>query len=116
MTKWNVAWAMGLILLAAASASAQRRGPARYSPPYGPTISPYLQYYNRPVGVLGNYYTFVRPEVQLRATLRAQQQQIVNVETQVQAAEASRIRAEAVAPTGTGSTFMNRSHFYPGGP
>jgi hypothetical protein len=113
----------GLILLGvlaivalAEEASAQRRQATRYSPPYGPTISPYLQYYNRRIGVFSNYYTFVRPEVQLRSTLRNQQQELTNLDAELRAAEASRIRESGVAPTGTGSVYMNYLHYYPQGP
>ena len=92
--------------------------PSRYEPAYGPTISPYLQYSRPNVGVLNNYYNFVRPRVQLRSSLRMQERQIdrLSREMQQQARTASQIRDSGVAPTGISSRYMNFSHYYPSSP
>jgi hypothetical protein len=103
--------ALGCILCASQSAWAQRL--QRYQPPYGPTLSPYLEYYRRPSGVLNNYHMFVRPRVELRQTLRSQQQQILTLDRELRRAAVSQVREAEVAPTGTGSGFMNYSHYYP---
>ena len=92
--------------------------PSRYEPAYGPTISPYLQYSRPGIGVVNNYYNFVRPRVQLRSSLRMQERQIdrLNREVQQQARTASQIRDSGVAPTGINSRYMNFLHYYPSSP
>ena len=96
-------------------ASAQQRVP-RYSPSR-PTFSPYFGLFRQDSGILPNYYTFVRPEQQLRetfrrgdATVRRQGAAIDSLERQVSVFE----RETMARPTGTGSVFMDYSHYYPG--
>lgn len=81
-----------------------------------PAISPWFEMFRQDADPLPNYLQDVRPRQQL---LEAMQQQRVN-QSQLQ----SRVRglsgqleslqsAGAQVPTGTGSTFMNHSHYYP---
>jgi hypothetical protein len=87
----------------------------RYSSPYGPTLSPYLDYFRRDTGVLDPYNAFIRPRRQL-------QNQLANIVEQEQAENArlrqqiQGVRAAEAAPTGTGGTFLNYSHYYPSAP
>jgi hypothetical protein len=89
----------------------------RYRAPYGPTISPYLDYFRRDTGVLDPYNAFIRPRRQLENQLgqMAQEDRAANVRLQQQI---QGIRESTAAPTGRGATFMNYSHYYraaPGG-
>ena len=83
----------------------------RYRSPYGPTITPYLDYFRRDTGVLDPYNTFIRPRRQLENQLgqMAQEERAANIRLQQQI---QGIRQETAAPTGRGATFMNYSHFY----
>jgi hypothetical protein len=89
--------------------------PSRYEPAFGPTISPYLQYSRPRSGPLNNYYNFVRPRVQLRSTLRTQERRLDTLNRDIQrvSQSASQVRGSGAAPTGTHSSYMNFSHFYP---
>lgn len=90
-------------------------GQRRYRPAR-PTFSPWLELGRRDPGPLGSYLSNVRPEIELRETLRAQESRI-----QLQGAGLRGLQSEvnrlgqpaAVRPTGTGSVFRNYSHFYP---
>ena len=87
--------------------------------PATPTLSPWLNLYHRngEAGPLDPYHQFVRPELDLRETLR--QQDLTN---QRQGAEVSKVgeqvtqmeqdRLTPIRPTGTGSVFMSYSHYY----
>ena len=87
----------------------------RYRSPYGPTITPYLDYFRRDTGVLDPYNTFIRPRRQLENQIGqiVQQERAENTRLQQQI---QRVREEQVAPTGAGATFMNYSHYYRQGP
>jgi hypothetical protein len=87
-------------------------------PPYqpaSPTLSPWFGLFERSAGPLPSYHYFVRPRQEFQRAL--QQQQLT---TQAQGAalgtlgqELSQIgRTDAVKPTGTGSVFMDYSHYY----
>ena len=89
--------------------------------PTTPTFSPWLNLYQRggQGGPLDPYHQFVRPELDLRETLRQQgitnQRQgdeVSSLDQQVTQMEADRLAT--IRPTGAGSVFMNYSHFYPG--
>ena len=104
-----------LISLEMAGAGAAR-AQGRYRP-QSPTISPWLNLQQKNAGPLGGYLSNVRPEQQLRDTLQQHQSSIqsntgglLTLQGQVRQSE----KKESVRPTGTGSTFMNYSHFYPG--
>lgn len=83
----------------------------RYRSPYGPTLSPYLDYFRRDTGVLDPYNAFIRPRRQLDNQLGQMVQEERAANTQLQQ-QIQGIRAETAAPTGTGATFMNYSHYY----
>ena len=104
-------------LLTAMPASAQNPPRRPYSPyqPARPTISPWFNLYRRDGGVLDNYHTFVRPEVQLRNTLRQQEYDINRQGMDIQSMRQNMSgmqRALGTRPTGAGSMFMNYSHYY----
>jgi hypothetical protein len=88
-----------------------------YQPPAGPTITPYLDYFNAPLSpLLDNYRMYVRPRADLRSSLRGlgtavnqQNQRLDQLGNDFQQANTSE-----AAPTGTGSTFMNYSHYFSG--
>lgn len=83
----------------------------RYYPQNGP-ISPWMNIFQRQPGPLDNYHSYVRPEFQLRNTLGLQ-----NAALQQQAAGLQAVgqnqQAGQIAATGTGSVYMNLSHYYP---
>jgi ATP phosphoribosyltransferase regulatory subunit HisZ len=87
----------------------------RYSSPYGPTLSPYLDYFRRDTGVLDPYNTFIRPRRQLQNQLadivQQEQSETARLQQQIQG-----IREAEARPTGTGATFLNYSHYYRTGP
>ncbi len=89
--------------------------PSRYQPAFGPTISPYQQLFRRPSGSLNNYYNFVRPRIQVRSTLRSQEQRLNNLSQEVHRASqnASGVHESGAGQTGIHSLYMNYSHFYP---
>ncbi len=89
--------------------------PSRYEPAFGPTISPYQQLFRRPSGSLNNYYNFVRPRIQVRSTLRSQEQRLdaLNQDVQRASQKASVVYGSGAGPTGIHSLYMNYSHFYP---
>ena len=110
----------------------QRPSRAPYYPTR-PALSPWFDLYRRDAGPLGNYNSIVRPELRLQDTLNRQQQSIqrqneglgrqderLNWQRQRLQFQGVRIRVleeatfgkSPVRPTGTGSTFMNYSHFY----
>ena len=84
--------------------------------PSAPTISSWMNLYQRNSGPLDNYHTFVRPERQLRDTLRQQSNSIQwqgegirGLTGQMNEFREGRSLAH---PTGTGSVFMDYSHYY----
>ena len=116
---------LAVIVGAAATASAQG-GPryrgygGRYSSPYGPTLSPYLDYFRRDSGVLDPYNAFVRPRRQLQNDINniVAQGQAENVRLQREITQLKGVRDPGAAATGTSATYFNYSHYYsmpPGG-
>ena len=105
--------ALLLVFVCASSAHAQR--PSRYQSPSGATISPYLNYFRQDTGVLNQYYHFVRPDLRLRDTIQDLERTTVQQRSQIRNLESDflQIREPSARPTGTGSGFMNYSHFYP---
>jgi hypothetical protein len=95
-------------------------GSGRYQPSR-PTVSPYLNLLRRDAGPVPNYHTLVRPQLQQQAI--NQQQRAINQQQQSQIRNQQRdldrvqsgllqMRSPQASPTGTGSAFMNYSHFY----
>lgn len=88
-----------------------------YRPPAGPTITPYLDYFNAPISpLLDNYHTYVRPRAELRSSLSrlgtAVNQQ--NRRLDQLGNDLQQMNLSGAAPTGTASTFMNYSHYFSG--
>jgi len=82
-----------------------------------PTFSPYLQLFRSDPGPLGQYHSWVRPRQQLQRTLGRQSAAIRSQQRSVQNLQGEVSRFGTTGPTratGTGSTFMNYSHYYPG--
>ena len=107
----------GFIFLHGQPAAAQ--GVASGYRPDTPTLSPWLDLYQRKGagGPLDPYHQFVRPELDLRETLRQQdltnQRQGADVSTlSQQLTQMEQERLTQVRPTGTGSVYMNYSHYY----
>jgi len=83
----------------------------RYSPPAGATMPRALDYFRQDVGALDPYNTFVAPRRALDRNLQnLQTQEDLNSRRAQQ--DISQIRQSTAAPTGTGGTFMNYSHYY----
>lgn len=104
-----------LALTFTSSAWGQINRVPRYSPPGGPTMPRALDYFRRDVGVLDPYNTFVSPRRQLDRnlqTLRQQEEYNARLARQEISQLNSQIRESTAAPTGTGATFMNYSHYY----
>lgn len=88
-----------------------------YQPPAGPTITPYLDYFNAPISpLMENYHTYVRPRADLRSSLsrlgtavNRQSRRLDQLGNDFQ-----QLSLSEAAPTGTGSTFMNYSHYFSG--
>jgi hypothetical protein len=83
----------------------------RYYSPYGPTLSPYLDYFRRDTGVLDPYNAFIRPRRQLQNQLAdaAQQAQVETTKLQQQVQGVKEAQAH---PTGVGAGYLNYSHYY----
>ncbi|MBN1589432.1 MAG: hypothetical protein JW888_07950 [Pirellulales bacterium] len=104
-----------LFLSCAASAHAQQGGRKYFRPP-SPTISPWMDLFRKDPGPLDNYHSFVRPKQRVYDALGRQNFEIQQQQAQTRdlGQELSRFeRASLARPTGTGSTFMNYSHYYP---
>ena len=106
-------WCTGVLVWQASEAEAQV-GVSRYESPAGPTISPYLDYFRRDTGLLNRHHAFVRPQIEMQRSVRQLQQtslqqqvQLGNLRGQLQT-----LRESTAAPTGTGSRFMDYSHYY----
>jgi hypothetical protein len=108
----------GLVLLAVCVGvqSAQAQGLYR---PAKPTISPWLNLYDRRAGPLGGYLSDVRPRMEAYQALGQQQKAIARQGEDIQllGQQVTDIRQEgAIAPTGTGAGFMTHAgHFQTSG-
>jgi len=104
----------GLVLVAVSLGvrSAQAQGLYR---PARPTLSPWLNLYDRNAGPLGGYLSDVRPRTEVYRTLNQQQAAINRQTSDIQSLgqQVTEMRQDgAIAPTGTGAGFMNYSgHF-----
>lgn len=112
------------LLCAAAVAQQPRTQPGRYQPPSGPTLTPYLDYFNQPTGVLDRYHQYVVPRQQLSNRLQQQdrvaaqqERSLRTLQTQVGEIQAGgigpQLRAPGVRVTGIGAGFMNLQHYFP---
>jgi hypothetical protein len=99
-----------IIFIWATCANAQGYRPAT------PTLSPWFNLYQRNPGPLDNYNMFVQPRMDLQQTLNQQTSNIQqnSVKLKSLGKEVNQIQKEGPArPTGSSSTFMNYSHYYP---
>jgi hypothetical protein len=102
---------LGILLLAASSSYAQVLAPGNR-----PTFSPWFGLYQRNGGPLDNYHTFVQPRIELDNTLQRHQAAIHRNNEGVASLnrELSQFGEQTqMHPTGTGSVFMDYSHYYP---
>jgi hypothetical protein len=89
----------------------------RYYPTQGP-ISPWMNMWQRKPGPLDNYHTYVQPEMQLQGVVSQQHKALMRNATGIQTlgeAMEGANRQDQVRATGTGSVFMEYSHYYPMG-
>ena len=107
--------ALFIVFFAVPPAHAQWSIP-RYRPAR-PPLNAYLSLGHQDSGPLGAYLTYVLPELELRSTLRRQESAISRQGASIrylgeEMGDAE--RASAGHPvTGTGSMYMNYSHYYP---
>ncbi len=83
--------------------------------PARPTLNPWLHGARRNDGLLPDYHTFVRPRQQLHRTLQRQNTEIRSLQRGLVGMDRALMegkRATSARPTGTGSVFMNYSHYY----
>jgi hypothetical protein len=106
---------LSLVVATAASWTSSAFAQTRYYPTRGP-ISPWMNMWQRKPGPLDNYHTYVQPDIQLQRVISQQQNSLTqnaaglqSLDTQMQNGQ----RDLRVVPTGTGSTFMELSHYYP---
>ena len=110
-------WFLGLVVAfaVAGGVSPVEAQSSRYYRPPRPTFSPWFSLFQRNTGPLDNYHSFVRPEQRLFRTLQDQGMALEQQRTRVGALGQQMTQLErpsTVRPTGTGSTFMNYSHYY----
>jgi hypothetical protein len=91
---------------------------ARAQPPglLRSSVSPWMGLFQRNPGPLGNYNSYVRPQLDLQDTFRQQNFAIQRQGTGIQALNrtlSEMERSASVRPTGTNSVFMDYSHYYP---
>lgn len=100
-----------LSVLTVDSVQAQRQY-RRYTPPAGPTLTPQLNLLRSDTGFIGDpYNTFVVPRRQLdnQLSYMAKQEQ---ADVRANRQQLEQIGKSLAAPTGSGATFMNYSHYY----
>ncbi len=107
--------ALPALLLLAGPATAQ--GPILRTPPPSFGGPPVYDLFRRQTGLLPNYYQFYLPRQQLERTLRLQDYQLQGQGTAIRAMQNQWQQAQSgqqpLQPTGSGSVYMNYSHFYP---
>jgi hypothetical protein len=102
---------LSFALFAPSSSHAQVLAPGNRPP-----LSPWFGLYQRNGGPLDNYHTFVQPRIQLDNTLQRHHAAIQRNSAGVASLghDLSQFEEQGVRPTGTGSVFMDYSHYYPG--
>ena len=104
----------GLVLVAVSLGVQSAHAQGLYRPTR-PTISPWLNLYDRNAGPLGGYLSDVRPRAELSRSLNQQQRAIDRQGSEIQSLgqQVTEMRQDgAIAPTGIGAGFMNySSHF-----
>ena len=105
----------GLVLLLLTSLGVRSAHAQGLYRPAKPTISPWLNLYDRRAGPLGGYLSDVRPRMDAYQSLAQQQRAIALQGQDIQSLgqQVVEMREEgAIAPTGVGAGFMNYgSHF-----
>jgi hypothetical protein len=107
--------ALAMAIVAATAGLPSAASGQGYQSPAGPTITPYLDYFSVPVGPwLDNYHTYVRPRAELRSNLNRLGAQAYQQERRLNQLgnDFQQMNSSVAAPTGTGSTFMNYSHYF----
>jgi hypothetical protein len=102
---------IGILLFAGTSSHAQVLAPGNR-----PIFSPWFGLYQRNGGPLDNYHTFVQPQIELSNTLQRHHVAIQRNNEGIVALGRGMSQFEeqgTVHPTGTGSVFMDYSHYYP---
>jgi hypothetical protein len=115
MTRTKLAL-FSLVLVLGASAAPSALAQVRYYPTSGP-ISPWMNMWQRKPGPLDNYHQYVQPEMHLQGVI-SQQHNALSRNTagiQVLGEQIGKNREIPVQPTGTGSVFMQYSHYFPMG-
>lgn len=106
-----------VVLSAGRECWAQSFGQGSATFPPSPTLSPYLGLLRRGDGVLPNYHQFVRPQLQVRRSLAAQnrslQLQRAGLTSLNRRLNAFQSQASRPAATGSSAGFFRYSHFYP---
>jgi len=101
-----------ILLLSVEPADAQR--PRNI--PRRPTLSRYFDLYRRDPGPLGPYHSDFRPRQEFRRAVQQQnaglQRQRANIRSLDRRMTLFERPPATVRPTGTGSVFMNYSHYY----
>jgi hypothetical protein len=84
--------------------------------PTSPTLSPYFDLFRRDTGPLGGYHSDYLPRQEFRRSIQQQgarlQQQNASIRSLDQRMSLAEQPPYSVRPTGTGSVFMNYSHYY----
>ena len=120
--KSRIVLPVALIVAAMAALPGATLAQQRYQSPYGPTLSPYMDYFRTDPGVVSRYHQYIQPRRTLDQRLREQQAGIGQVQRemgQLQMELRSRGVQEMMAPppitpTGRVPTHMNYLHYYPG--
>lgn len=109
-TRKFVAYAVTTVLVLSVTSFASAQYP-RYRPPAGNPLPNALNYFRRDVGILDPYNAFVEPRRELDNRMR---EMAVRQQADYQATRRAigMIRESEAAPTGSGATFMNYSHYY----
>ena len=104
-----------LMLVVGAMGTPSAFAQSRYTPTRGP-ISPWMDMFQRHPGPLDNYHSYVKPEMQAQNQFNQQQNALAQNAAGVQVLGqqmADAKKESQVNPTGTGSVFMDYSHYYP---
>jgi hypothetical protein len=105
---------LSLVVATAAGWTSSAFAQTRYYPTRGP-ISPWMNMWQRKPGPLDNYHTYVQPDLQLQRVISQQHNALTQNAAGLQSLDMQMQgqRDLRVPPTGTGSTFMELSHYYP---
>ena len=77
-----------------------------------PPVSPYLDMFRANTGVLPNYYTFVRPQLEQQKQQTQQWQAIRQLQIAPTSRNMSAVAPDQLRATGQGGYFDNHLHYY----